>query len=113
MDDLGDKINAILSDPGQLDKIAQMAKSIMGGEDGPKRPQQSEPGDFSIDPDMIKKLSGLMNSGSSDKQTLLQAMRPYLSEKRRRKMDKAIKLARLASFAELAAREFGGEDRDV
>ena len=43
---------------------------------------------------------------------LLEAMKPYLAEKRRRKIDRAMKLARLASLAELAAGEMG-EDDDV
>ena len=44
--------------------------------------------------------------------TLPAAMKPYLAEKRRRKIDRAMKLARLASLAELAAGEMG-EDDDV
>ena len=36
-------------------------------------------------------------------------MRPYLSEKRRSKMDKAMKIAKLASIASIAA-QFGGDD---
>lgn len=116
MDDLGDKINSILSDPGALDKIASMAKSIMGGGEAKAEQTPSEGGDFGIDPAMLGKLAALMqkSGGKSDKQALLTAMKPYLSEKRRRKMDKALKLAKLAAFAELAAAEFGvGEDGDV
>lgn len=45
---------------------------------------------------------------SNDKK-LLEAMRPYLSEKRRSKMDKAMKIAKLASIASIAA-QFGGDD---
>ena len=40
----------------------------------------------------------------------LEAMKPYLAEKRRRKIDRAMKLARLASLAELAAEDLEGDD---
>ena len=42
-------------------------------------------------------------------EALLRAMQPYLSEKRRLKMDKALKLARLAKLAGFAMDELGGE----
>ena len=43
---------------------------------------------------------------------LLEAMRPYLSEKRRSKMDKAMKIAWLAQIARLAMGEMGGDGGD-
>ena len=42
-----------------------------------------------------------------DRRALLEAMKPFLSERRREKMDKAMKLARLAGLAGIAAAEFG------
>ena len=42
--------------------------------------------------------------------SLLEAMKPYLSEKRRAKMDKAIKIAGLARIARLAMGEMGDTD---
>lgn len=42
-----------------------------------------------------------------EERALLEAMKPFLSEKRRNKMDKAMKLARLAGLAGIAAAEFG------
>ena len=53
-----------------------------------------------------------MQSGSAqnkEEQALLAAMRPYLSEKRRRKMDRAMKLAQLARLARLAMGETEGD----
>ena len=72
MDELGEKLDALLHDPQQLGRIAQLASSLVG------------------------------DGGET----------PYLAEKRRRKIDRAMKLARLASLAELAAGEMG-EDDDV
>lgn len=116
MDDLGDKISAILNDPGQLERITGIAKSIMGGE-SPRETDAPLPdgGDGGFDPAMLGRLSELMRrSGEkSDKRMLLEAMKPYLSEKRRKKMDRALRLAKLASFAEIALKEFREDDDDV
>jgi len=102
-----DKLNELLNNPSQMEKIAGIAKSLMGG--GQDEPS-AEP---ELDSGMLKALGGIMQggngAGSNDKR-LLEAMRPYLSEKRRSKMDKAMKLARLASIASIAAEQFGGED---
>lgn len=113
MDELGDKLNAILQNPSQLERITQVAKSIMGGDargDNGSVPRDDE--DF-IDPAMLQKLSAIMGGGGGsrdDKRALLEAMKPYLSEKRRKKVDKALKMAKLASFAGLAAAEFGKDE---
>lgn len=47
------------------------------------------------------------NGVKSEERALLEAMKPFLSERRREKMDKAMKLARLAGLAGIAAAEFG------
>ena len=76
---------------------------------------QSLGGDSAIDPAMLARLSRAFSSGAGEKKqerALLEAMKPYLSEKRRSKMDKAIKLARLASIARIAMGEMGGDSSD-
>lgn len=112
MDELGDKLNAVLNDPGQLERLTRMAKSIMGGEPSNDSASKNNLDSDGIDPAMLRKLSAFMGKSSvkNDKRALLEAMKPYLSEKRRKKMDKALKLAKLASFAELAVGEFGQDD---
>ena len=108
MSEFEDKLNELLNNPGQMERFANMAKSLMGGE----MPSQS-PSSADIDPKMLKKIGSLLNGAeakSSKDRKLLEAMRPYLSEKRRSKMDKAMKIAKLASIAELAAGELGGLD---
>ena len=130
MSELEDKINGILGDPVQMEKIAGLAKSLMGGSDsgsdtaekaksaggGLDSLMQSLGGsDSAIDPAMLARLSRALSSGAGEKKqerALLEAMKPYLSEKRRSKMDKAIKLARLASIARIAMGEMGGDSSD-
>lgn len=108
MDDFGDKLNAILSDPNAMSRIGDMAKSLMGGGETPKRSPAGDTPD--IDPSMLSKVAAMMNKSSKhgdDRRALFEAMKPFLSEKRRSKMDRAIKIARLADVASAAAEEFG------
>lgn len=113
MGELEDKLNSILGDPAQMEKIAGLAKSLMGGGGGPA--QDSTPaspfGELGLDPGLLQKLGRAMNSGEDGREkALLAAMKPYLSEKRRGKMDRALKLAKLARIARLAMGETGGGD---
>ena len=107
MDEFGDKLNSLLNDPKQMESFASFAKQIMGG----AMPENTKP-EPDVDPAMIKKIGAVLARGDSlngNEKRLLEAMKPYLSEKRRSKMDRAMKLAKLASIASLAALEFGGE----
>lgn len=101
MSEMEDRINAVLNDPQQMEKITEMAKSLMGG----------DAEDRGADAAILGKIGRLMGSDTgenSNERALLDAMRPYLSEKRRRKMDRALKLARFAKIAGLAMNESGG-----
>lgn len=112
MSDFEDKLNSLLNDPDQMSRIADMAKSFMGGETG-ERNKTADSDSGGIDPGLISRISKLLSrsgSGDGERTALLNAMKPYLSEKRRSKMDKAMKLAKFAEIAELAADEFGGDD---
>ena len=112
MSELEDQLNSILSDPAQMEKIAGLAKTLMGGGSGaaPDSPPPSPLGELGLDAGLLAKLSRAMNDGgeSGRERALLTAMQPYLSEKRRGKMDRALKLARLARIARLAMGETGG-----
>ena len=104
-----DKLNSLLNDPEQMNRITEMAKSLMGGSgDGDKKDAAG-----GSDADMAAKISKLLKktgAGENDRTALLNAMKPYLSSPRRDKMDKAMRIARLAEIAELAAGEFGGSE---
>lgn len=113
MSEFEDKLNSVLGDPAQMEKIANLAKTLMGGDGGAQEPSP-EPfgGGLDIDPSLISRIGKLMNnSGDDNKQRLLQAMEPYLSEKRRGKVDKALKIARLARIAKAAMGEEGGDGK--
>ena len=124
MSEFEDKINAILGNPAEMEKITKLAAQIMGGggagSSSPEAPQekpqekpQEAPGlDLGgIDPELFGKIGRLLSQtgGSSDKTALLHAMGPYLARDRRERMEKAIRFAKIARLAGAAIREYGGE----
>lgn len=120
MGDFEDRLNSILNDPAQMEKITSMAKSLMGGsetaQEQPKAQPKKEAGLFeSFDPAMLGRLTkvvGGMNR-NDDKQALLEAMKPYLSQRRREKLERAMKLAKMIHMAEIAFGALGGEDAKI
>ena len=107
MSELEEQINRILSDPGQMEKLTGLASLLMGGEGETAAPPPAP------DPGLLQKLGGALGGGAAGKETaLLEAMRPWLSEKRRHKMDRAMQLAKMARIARLALGQMGGGDDD-
>jgi len=117
MSELEDRINSILGDPEQMARISSLAQSLMGGTSGEEASSgeglaglaKSLTGGGGPDSAMLGKLGSLLgqNSSDNDKRALLEAMKPYLSEKRRGKLDRAMKLTRMAKLARLAMGELG------
>jgi hypothetical protein len=58
---------------------------------------------------MLKQLSGMSKMGNIDPQqsALLKALRPYLSNQRINKLEKAMRAAKMAQFATLALGQKG------
>ena len=105
MGELEDRISAVLGDPRQMEEITRLAQSFLGGES-----EAAEPAPAAPDTAMLGKLGKLLGSSAapSRNQALLEAMKPYFSDRRQQKIDRALKLAKLARLAELAM-EAGGE----
>lgn len=127
MSEFEDRINAILGNPDEMEKIMNMASQFMGGGAGKKEePEQGkrpapdsgpDPGGPAglgslggFDAEMFSKIGRLMSKvqGGNEKTELLRAMGPYLKQERREKMEKAIRFARIAKVAGAALREYGG-----
>ena len=111
MDDLEGQIRQVLGDPAQMAQIMGLAQSLMGGGEGEasKEPSPPPPADGGL----MGKLGALMGKPQgrkSDQQALLQAMRPYLSEKRQRKIDRALQITRMAHLAKLVMEGLGGAE---
>lgn len=115
MSEFEDRLNSILNDPEQLGKIADMAKHLMGGGDSepaPPAPAPSVPSLDGLDPGMLRNMTRLLSGAgqkNDEKLALLEALKPFLAEKRRDKLDRAMKLARMEKMAELAFGALGGE----
>lgn len=124
MGELEDMINGILSDSTQMEQITKLAQSLMGGApaQGERKASAPQPGGdilsgLGMDTETLGRISRLINGASggksSESQALLEAMKPYLTDKRREKVDRAMRLARLAKLAGLAMGEMGvdGDDK--
>ena len=111
MSDFEDKINAVLSDPAQMESISRLASQLMGQGSDAAAAETELSAPPAIDTAMFSRLGQLFaasGGGDSDKTALLKAMSAYLSPGRREKMEKAIKFARMAKIAGAALKEYGG-----
>ena len=102
MEDLENKLGAILNNPEMMQKIMALAQNLGGSDNAPPPPpQQSAPGIPDIDISMIQRLSGFAKNAAVDpnQQTLLHALSPYLSNQRVSRLERAMRAAKMASFA--------------
>ena len=109
MSELDEKLNALLSDPGSMAQIMQLAQQLSGSMDGdtaqpaaasaaasPPPPPPAPLG--GIDPQTIARYLPLLQELTRDtSQTtqLLYALRPFLKEEKQGKIQRAARLARL------------------
>lgn len=103
MEDLEEKIQAVLADPQQLEQIAAMARSL--GLELPEGalPSEEAPGPGPM-PDLAQlagPMAKMLQAGKLDKrqEDLFNALKPFLRPERREKMDRALQVARLSHLA--------------
>lgn len=125
MSELDEKLNALLSDPGSMAQIMQLAQLLSGsmGSDAPaqQQPQQPAPPPASppvpvpllggLDPQAIVKYLPLLQELTRDtSQTtqLLYALRPFLKDDKQDKVARAARLARLITIGKRFLTEGGG-----
>ncbi len=103
MDDMQQKLDAILGNPEMMAQLMNMAQSLGGAPPSPPPLQESSPATpaMNIDPGMLQKIIGIAQQSGIDKnqQTLLRALNPYLSQERIGKLEKAMRAAKLAGLA--------------
>lgn len=107
MSELEDRLNALLSNPEDMGRIAQMASRLMGQ----IAPGEGEPPASGPDNGMmgaVGRILGQLND-SGGKQQLLSGLSPYLAPKRRQRLEKSLRLASAARLAGVAFSELGGE----
>lgn len=106
MGELEERIEQVLNDPAQMARLGRLAQSLMGGEAPPSAaPNIGEPGP---DPALLGRVARLMQAGAgeeSGRDGLLRALAPYLSPARRRRLERALRLARLGRVLRLLGEE--------
>ena len=108
MSEFEERLNAILSDPAEMEKITRLAGQLLGADgEGTAAAQEPAGGDGAL----FGTLAGLLrsDSGGGDKTALVSALSPYLRPARRQRLQKALRLAKAARLAAVMLRADGGE----
>lgn len=103
MDNMEEKLGTILNNPQLMQQIMTMASSLSGAQE--EKPKETAiPHALDFDPTMIQKIMGLAGNlrVNEHQQNLLLALRPYLSDGRIQKLEKAMRAAKLANVASAA-----------
>lgn len=97
MDDLNQKLAQILNDPESMNRVKEMAESILSQNEKQEQPEDSVFGiPDSTELGNIMSIVSKLNQKNDDARTnLLAALKPHLSEPKREKVDTAIKILRL------------------
>ena len=102
MDNLEEKLGAVLNNPQLMQQIMSMAQAMGNSAPAPTPPSPSVP-EAAPMPDlgMLQKLSGLASQTGMDRnqQALLKALDPYLGQDRLGRLEKAMRAAKMAKLA--------------
>ena len=103
MDDLSAKLSEILSDPESMNRVREMAESILSEkpEPEPQKPDLSSLADIGEITQIMGLVSRLQSHNDDPRAALLAALKPHLSEAKREKVDTAIKILRLLDLLPL------------
>lgn len=104
MDQMEDKLGAILGNPDMMQKIMSMAQALGGSQEAPipqAPPPRQEPSASEPDLASIQNMMRIMRQTAidADQINLLNALRPYLPKERIAKLEKAMRAAKLANLA--------------
>lgn len=105
MDELGEALNRILSDPQQMAAVQNLASELLGGGGNGTA---GAAGAAKAKPDLVGLLAGL--GGGGGKADLVQALSPWLKPERAAKLRRAQRLASALRLAGAAWKKLGGED---
>ena len=114
-DELGSMLESVLSDPQQMGKIAEMARSLMGGTSSTgsqmEESAQAEKAGGSSGSNAFSVIGELLGGKQSQSRStaLLMAMRPYMRPEKQEKLDRAMKIARIVHIAGSVMKEYGGD----
>lgn len=97
MEDLQAAIQGVLSDPAQMAQLQAMAQALgmQGGQDAAPAPPTEAPDG------QVLALMGRLSQMHGSEERVFSALRPTLSEQGQRKVDRALRAARLSRLAGL------------
>ncbi len=95
MDDLSEKLAGILNDPDSMEQVKKMAENLFAGESNGNDNNTTDLPPIENIASIMSIVTKLNSSNDNDRTRLLNALKPYLSEKRQTKADNAIKLLKL------------------
>lgn len=100
MEDMENRLNAVLGNPEMMQKIMSMAQSLQAEPAVKETPPPQSPFE-GIDINMMQKLAGFIgqNNIDSNQRNLLSALTPYLTGERVSRLEKAMRAAKLANVA--------------
>lgn len=120
MNDWEAKLDQLLSNPDAMSQVMNLAQSLsaqMGSETAVPPPPPQGSGSASdllggIDPELIARLLPVLKqmnrTESTESSAFLYALRPFLKESRRDKVDRAVQLARVIHLAKTFLTSEGG-----
>ncbi len=102
MGELEDRISSVLNDPEQLARISAMAQSLMGGLDTEKTVEDENAAalEKTVSLEKIRDLLRGSLGAKSPRLAALEALAPCLDDKRREKLGRAMRLARVLRLAQ-------------
>ncbi len=114
MNEMEEKLGAILGNPEMMSQIMAMAQSLGQGQSQNQQSQTQQPSGSApqqttdFDPAMLQKIMTMTQKINIDgnQRELLHALGPYLSHQRIEKLEKAMRAARLADLATSALGQF-------
>ena len=103
MDDMEEKLGAVLNNPQMMQQIMSMAQALGGNQPQPEQQRGEQKADLfpEIDLAMVKKLAGLARQSGIDsrERALLHALQAYLTADRVARLERAMRAAKMAKFA--------------
>ena len=118
MSELDEKLNALLSDPGKMAQVMQLAQQLSGsmGAAPAHPPSASSPAAAPSLPDGLDMAAVMrflpllqeLNHPNQQAEQLLNSLRHFLQAEKQENIPKAIRLARLIRIGKKALTEMGG-----
>ena len=118
MEDISEKISALLESPDGMNRLKSVAESLLGNGfsgDGNKAEEKKEEQGFSVPDNLLQnignmqgimRIAGILGKEQKDSRVeLLRALKPHLSEERAKKVDRAISILKIATLLPILREE--------